>query len=160
MSTAIENGNRPVMSLEAFQKTSEYLALSDLQRAWILKLVTTGDIRQATVESYPKAKRLGQQYISQLGAKNLASPHVRAALARYYGWDDKQKFLADLDAQIRRSKSADRAPLLALKAKVMLGIDAPTLSAVAAEPEQTFAVGSVVEQNGRKYEIVAREIEA
>lgn len=142
----MSENNTPAMSLDNFKKTAEYLALSDLQRTWIVKLIMTGDVRQATVESYSKAKRLGSNYITQLGSKNLASPHVRNALSTYYGWDDKQKFMADLEANIRTAKGADKVSLLSLKAR-MLGLVSGDDSALSApKPASDWKIGQHVQQ--------------
>ena len=147
------------ITLAELHESSEFKSLTTNQQRWFDIYAASGDPRAAVIEAYPRAKKLGQNYQSQLTQKLLSAPRVRAVLAQYWQWDAKQIFLSDLDAQIRRAKSADRAPLLALKARVMLGIDAPTLSAIAAESDQAaYPLGATLEQDGRIYHVEAVEV--
>lgn len=156
MSTEVESVNPPV-SIAEFQKASEYLALTENQKTWILKLIATKDARQATIETYPKARKLGPAYTSQLAGKLAASPKIRAAIARFYDWDERAKFLNDLEIDIRRAKGADKASLQLVRARV-LGL-LPSNDSTLPANQQTYAVGSLVEQNGQVFQITAVPVE-
>ena len=148
------------ISLSELHETPEFKSLTANQQNWFDRYATTGDPRRATVESYPRAKKLGPAYTSQLMQKLLSAPRVRAVLACYWQLDGRQKFLADLEIDIRRAKGSDKASLQMVRAKVLGLVPGDDASILAAEPEQqTFPVGATVEQDGHRYRITAVEIE-
>lgn len=113
--------NKSVMTVTAFKSTKEFAALTPAQRIFALSYLEHGDGREAIKAAYPLTRKRPEAYVSQLLGKTLSAPNIRAALSRYFGWDDRTKFLADLDAQIHRAKkgSGNLVSLMALKAKLL-----------------------------------------
>lgn len=111
--------NKPVMTVEQLKATPEFSAITPAQRTFVLFYLETSNGRDAIRAAYPLTKKRPESYLSQLLGKTLSAPNVRAALSVYFGWSDRTKFLADLDAQLRKAKGADKVSLMALKAKLL-----------------------------------------
>ncbi len=112
--------NQP-MGITEFQRTSEFLLLTELQKQWLLKLIETNDARQATLATYKRAAKLGSAYVSQLTSKCCKGARglVRAAIAKFHGWSARERYIDDLEHSISKAKGGERPQLLVFKARIL-----------------------------------------
>jgi hypothetical protein len=157
MATDVMQDNRPAMTVEAFRSTPAFSALTPAQRVFALFYVEHGDGRAAICAAYPLTKKRPAAYTSQLLGKLLSAPNVRAALGAYFGWSDRTKFLADLDAQIHRAKTGSPVlfSLLALKSKILGLTDSVTVT-VAQQAAETPETPRVTAADDLKIEVAPR----
>jgi|HubBroStandDraft_1064217.scaffolds.fasta_scaffold241636_2 hypothetical protein len=167
---ATEPQNPRVITPAEFHASREYRTLTDRQRKWVDIVVTSNDPERATAEAF--GATANDAYAKMLQGKLETSPRVRAAIHLFYGYTEREVFLQDLKTDLRRSRpgSIARTKFAAMYAKLAFGADPedPEIPAAESEPTtdksgtdlaQQFPIGSVIVQDGRKYRVVAQEIE-
>ena len=83
----------------------------------------------------------------------------------YKGFDEREQFIADLNNAMR-NKRIRPAQIAALRLRAAVGGFLPGAQPTPAEPAaaevdgvQTFPIGSIIVQAGKKYKVIAQEIE-
>lgn len=165
-----ETLNPRVITEAEFHASREYRALTDRQRKWVDIVFRENDPERATREAFDVTAN--DAYAKMLQGKLETSPRVRAAIHLFYGYTEREAFLQDLKTDLRRSKpgSTARTKFAAMYAKLAFGVEPedpetpaadsePTTAESGAVSVQKFPIGSVIEQDGRKYRVVAQEIE-
>lgn len=146
----METATQQPMSIEAFHALSEYLALTEGQKKWVDIFIETPDANLATRKAYGATDAA---YVAMLTRKIETSPRIIAALDRYLGRTPRERFLRDLELDIKHAKGMGRAELRRLQAQI-LGFDA-TDAELGAPTGERFKVGDLCVQNGRTYRITA-----
>jgi hypothetical protein len=114
-----------------FHASKEFLALTDKQRVWVDAFVDSQDAGQATRTAY--GDQTDSAYRAMLTRKVETSPRVLAALDLFYGRSPKEKFLRDLQLDIKRAKGVAKIEARRLFAKIA-GLDGSPDSAVPVPP--------------------------
>lgn len=107
---------KPPMTLEQLKATPEFLLLTSAQQTFVLNYVTTNRAVDAAKIAYPKKAR-DQQYISVVVFKLFDSPRIQSALAKYFGWSEKEQFIRKLQRQVQRLDGLAQVQALALLGK-------------------------------------------
>lgn len=131
---------KSTMNKETFHASSQYRALTEKQRTWVDSFADFQDAALATQAAYGVA---GTPYAAMLSRKIETSPRVIAALDFYFARTPRDRFIRDLQYDIRRSKGIARIEAQRLYAKFVFG------DAVAADGESSsvrFHVGQRVTQ--------------
>ncbi len=127
-----------VITTAEFHASREFLALTEGQRKWVDIFIETSDANRATREAYSATD---DAYIAMFTRKTETSPRILAALDLYFARSPREKFLRDLQLDIKQSKGVARVEARRLFAKVTGLIDG-----VPVEIEPRFKVGDRVTQ--------------
>jgi hypothetical protein len=145
---------KPAITQAEFHASSEHLALTAQQKVWVDYFVETADAKAATRKAYetPSGPK-GAGYIAMFTEKLETSPRILAALDLFYGRSPRERFLRDLQLDIRHAKGVAKIEARHLYAKVAFGVD----GALPAEPETEarFKVGDIVLVDGVKHRVTA-----
>lgn len=137
------------MTMESFHTSHEFLSLTPKQRVWIKSFIASQDARHATVAAY--GAETTEEYRAMLTAKVESSPRVIAALDAFYQRSPRERFLRDLERDIKHSDGIAKVEAQKLFAKV-----AGFVSDSNAKPEsQPVHIGDVVLVNGSKFRVTA-----
>jgi hypothetical protein len=143
MTTATQS----VMSKEEFVKSREYLALTSGQRKWVDIFIETSDANRATREAYNATE---DGYRAMFTRKIETSPRIIAALDLFFARTPREKFLRDLQLDIKKSKGVALIEARRLYAKMVFGVDgSPSAEA------RRFSVGDIATLDGKQYRVTA-----
>ncbi len=138
-----------VMSKETFNASREFLSLTSGQRKWANIFIETSDAHRATREAYGASD---DAYVAMLTRKIETSPRIIAALDLFYARTPREKFLRDLENDIRNSTGIARIEARRLYAKVT-GLDASSVGELSASPKAR--VGDIVLVDGKTFTVTA-----
>jgi hypothetical protein len=133
------------------------------QRDWVVRFVSTGNALASTRAVY-RCKTDGSARVQSYALKS--HPKIKRVLAVLDGVTEREIFLRKLEKSIDAADpgSVAQMRLHSLYARVAFGhTDGRSIRPEKADAEdddgvQKFAVGSVVQQGGKRYKIVAEEI--
>jgi len=134
---------RSAMTKEEFRASKEFLALTDKQRRWVDVFVDSQDAALATRIAY--GDHTDSPYRAMLTRKVESSPRVIAALDLYFARSPREKFLRDLENDIKHSTGVARIEARRLYAKIMGLVDGSPMAAGEASSGQ-YCIGQLVTQ--------------
>jgi hypothetical protein len=145
------------LSIEQLRKEQAYLNLTDPQRRLVEVFLQTGNKLNAVQAAY---KCKSEQTARVMVYSYFANPRIIVALAVANGGDpEREKFNAELERAIRNPKTT-RNQVSALRMKAQLNGYLGTVPEPLNENEpQKFPIGAIIIQSGKKYRVVAEELE-
>jgi hypothetical protein len=145
------------------EQSPQWKNLTDSQRLWVTQFLATGNALSATKAAY-KAKPANARVLSYELAKN---PSILAALDVAAGniKSEREILIETVRAQL---KAAEKGSVAASKFSAQLERlvldgkpeveDEPEAEAPSVAGAQAFPIGSIIVQDGKRYEVRAEEI--
>lgn len=129
-----------------FHSSKEYLALTEKQKVWVDRFIETQDAALATKLAY--GDHTDETYRAMLTRKIETSNRVCDALDVFYQRDEKDKFIRNLELNIKNSTGIAKIEGQKLLARI--------LGLLSSDAEQVVAkVGDVVLVDGVKHRVTA-----
>jgi hypothetical protein len=156
----MQAATQSAMTMEAFRASQEFKALTQKQQKWVNLFVETQDGGLATREAY--GDETSPEYRSMLTRKIETSPRMLAALDLYFQRTPRDRFVRDLENDVRRAKGVAK-----IQARRLLGqalglidgsfgdIDAGTVEGPEMRADQIrgMKIGSIVRVDGASYRV-------
>jgi hypothetical protein len=147
------------------ESSPQWRALTDSQRIWVTQFLATGSALSATRAGYKTKSEANNRVLSYELAKNksiVAALDVAAGNIK----TEREILIETVRAQLRAaekgsvaaSKFSAQLERLVLDGKPEVD-DQPEAEALAVPGAQAFPIGSIIVQDGKRYEVKAEEIE-
>jgi hypothetical protein len=163
------------LSLTAIMALPEWQLLTSQQQTFLGKFLASGlsTGEYNALSAVKTAYRVSEKNAPSLASHLLGQRKVRRLLDLHFGRSPVDSMLEDLEKSIQKSLRTDRkngrlrtstvkaASLLVRYAKKATDAELETSTAGLDSPEapQAFPIGAVITQDGKKYRVVAEEIQ-
>ena len=136
-----------VMAKETFHASKEFLALTQKQKSWVNAFVDSLDAGLATRAAY--GDETDEAYRAMLTRKIETSPRIIAALDLFFARTPRERFLRDLESDIKHSTGIAKIEARRLYAKIT-GLDGSPTDGV-----EHCKIGDIVLVEGVKHRVTA-----
>jgi hypothetical protein len=155
MATALQPTH---VSQDQLTQSREWSRLSPARKVWVTEYIKCGDAFAATKVAYPSATEKSVRCMSYELRK---TPEIVAALEFYRGGITRDVLIAEVREAVRNAApgSVAHQRLLSQLERLILGMSDPEINDKPEEQSiQTFPIGAVIIQDGKKYQVKAEEI--